>query len=294
MKHALLITAYKDFEQLDHLLKQFDENFNIYIHIDKKSKMENDVFEQILKNPRVEFLEKRYTVNWGGLNHLKSYLSLSQEALKNLENGYFHLITGQDFPLKNSHYFNNLLFNSDSEEISYINFAEMPAMKLWNIDGGMGRLKYYNFYDVFNARSSFGKKALGYLRKLQEKLNFNRAIKIEGQLYGGSTYWSLPRNTLQFVLDYTAQNPRFFRRFKYTFCAEEMYFQTIIMNSTYSKNVINDNLRFIDWNNGKDGGPSFLEPKDYERVVSTDKLFARKIDSFHLKQLLTSNNNQEV
>ncbi|MFT5859680.1 MAG: hypothetical protein ACI865_001784 [Flavobacteriaceae bacterium] len=292
MKHALLITAYKDFKQLAQLVNEFDENFNIYIHIDKKSKVNQKTIQCILKNANVAYIETKYTVNWGGINHLKSYLLLSEEALKNDQNEYFHLITGQDYPLKNNEYFNELLFNSTDEKISYLDYSKMPALKLWTTDGGMGRLEYYNFYDLFNAKSSLGKKSLYYIKKLQLKLKFKRAINIKQQLYGGSTYWTLPRNTLQFVINFTEQNPVFFRRFKYTFCAEEIYFQTVIMNSEHAKNVINDNLRFIDWENAKDGGPAFLDESDYERIVSSNKLFARKIDSNKLKQMLATHKKQ--
>ena len=41
MKQAILITAYKDFEQLVLLIDQFDNDFNFYIHIDKKSSIRN-------------------------------------------------------------------------------------------------------------------------------------------------------------------------------------------------------------------------------------------------------------
>jgi hypothetical protein len=165
----------------------------------------------------------------------------------------------------------------------------MPGFAMWKKDGGMGRLEYYNFYDLFNAKSSLGKKGLYFTKKLQMKLKVKRDMNFKEQLFGGSTYWTLSRQTLQFVIDFTEQNPAFFRRFKYTFCAEEIYFQTVIMNSEHSKNVINDNLRFIDWENGEDGSPAFLNENDFDRIVNTNNLFARKIDSNKLKQMLNMN-----
>ena len=111
---------------------------------------------------------------------------------------------------------------------------------------------------------------------------------------GGATYWTLSREILQLALNFTRQNPAFFKRFKYTFCAEEIYFQTVIMNSEYSINVINDNLRFIDWENGTGGGQAFLDESDYEIIIKTNKFVTRKIDSNKLKQMITRSKNKIV
>ena len=292
MKHAVLITAYKNFNQLENLVNQFDENFNIYIHFDKKSKLNKTLIHKILKNNNVECLEYKYTVNWGGLNHLKAYLLLCEKALKNKENIYFHLITGQDFPIRSNKFIIDF-FNATDEKIDYLEYFTMPAAIWWK-DGGMGRLKYFNFYDLFNSKSSLGKKCIYYAKKIQIILNVKRSMKFEKKLYGGSTYWSLSRKTLQFVIDFTEQNPVFFKRFKYTFCAEEMYFQTVIMNSEYSKNIVNDNLRYIDWENGNEESPALLDENDYEKIINSNKLFARKIDSTKLKQMLTMYKNNRL
>lgn len=41
MKHALLITAYKNFEHLIDIINFYSKDIEIYIHIDKKSKITN-------------------------------------------------------------------------------------------------------------------------------------------------------------------------------------------------------------------------------------------------------------
>jgi len=70
---------------------------------------------------------------------------------------------------------------------------------------------------------------------------------------------------------------------KYTFCPEELYFQTVIMNSKYAKNVSNNNLRYIDWNPsrvGKDStSPAILDLNDLEKIKNSNMLFARKFDT---------------
>lgn len=288
MKHALLITAYKDFAGLETLVNQFNDSFTIYIHIDKRSKINSNILQRISEKKNVKHLAKTYAIKWGGLNHLKAYLFLSKKALKNKENKYFHLITGQDFPVKSNAFFNDLLFNKNEHEINYLEYFPMPATIWWK-DGGMGRLTYYNFYNRFNAKTPWGEKCLKTIKTLQVNLKIKRPINIKEKLYGGSTYWTLSRNILQYVIDFTANNPSFFKRFKYTFCAEEIYFQTVIMNSTHAKNITNDNLRFIDWEKSEDGSPAFLETTNYDSIINSNKLFARKIKSEKLQEMLIRN-----
>lgn len=287
MKHAILITAYKDFKELKRLVDQFDENFNIYIHIDKKSIVEQRDFDMLKETTNVAFVSQEYTVNWGGVNHLKSYLLLSEEALKKAENQYFHLITGEDFPIKNNSSFKSL-FKEEIKSKIYMDCVKMPRED-WS-NGGMDRLEHYNFYDVLNAKSKFGRIFIYGLYRLQLLFNFKRKITFQEKLYGGSTYWTIPRNALEYVIDFTQEKPEFLNRFKHTFCAEEIYFQTIIMNSKYAQNVVDEDLRFIDWGRVGEVRPAYLDENDFDTIVASNKLFARKIKSNILKDMLTEHN----
>ena len=83
MKQAILITAYNNFQHLIDIIHFFPSNiFELYIHIDKKSKLNLESVKNInVKN--VKLLSRRYKVRWGGLNLLKCILLLAEEALKN-------------------------------------------------------------------------------------------------------------------------------------------------------------------------------------------------------------------
>lgn len=290
MKHAILITAYKDFEALEELIDKFDNSFNIYIHIDKKSKISDIAVANLLKKEQVKYLDQTYRVNWGGVNHLKSYLLLSRKALEKSENAYFHLITGEDYPLKGIKYFNEFLLEHSSDKYSYLDYFKLPSAE-WR-QGGLQRLEYYNFFDVFNAKSALGSLCIRILQKIQRVLKLKRPLDFSDQLYGGSTYWTLSREALQFVIDFTHQNPAFLKRFNFTFCAEEIYFQTVLLNSVFATRIRNDNLRFVDWESGKGGYPAYLDETDYEALIRSNKLFGRKIKSAYLKELLNLNNEK--
>jgi hypothetical protein len=130
------------------------------------------------------------------------------------------------------------------------------------------------------------------LVRIQKKLKIKRSYPASfPKLYGGSTYWSLTRDTLQQVIDYTRIHPELLRRMKHTFCSEEIYFQTVIMHSPRSGNVVNDNLRYIDWVSERGGRPAFLDASDFPDIRASNTIFARKLDlnnMIELKKYLNS------
>jgi hypothetical protein len=278
MKQAVLITAYKDFSLLTDILNYFSgDTFEFYIHIDKKSKSDIENIKNIPTN-NLKLLSRKFKINWGGINHLKCILLLAEEALKNKEIIFFHLISGQDFPVKELSYFDVI----SNKKKDYLEYFEMPA-KCWK-NGGMDRVELYNFYDILDAKKH--QKIISILNYLQKKLNFKRTISNKiPKLFAGSTYWSLTRDTLQYVIDYTNNNKTLINRLKYTFCAEEIYFQSVIMNSDFLKNVINDNLRYIDWDSGRGGYPAVIDTSDFSSIESSNKLFARKFDLIKSNEL---------
>lgn len=277
MKQAILITAYTNYNQLIDLVQSFDDRSNIFIHIDKKSVNAGHITEELKALPNVRHCEQKYKVHWGGINHLHAILDLSKIALEDDENGYFHLITGMDVPIHLGDRFNQFITNHAHQSTNYLENFTLPA-KQWP-HGGMDRIEFYNPYDHINAKTFLGKVSLFMISKIQRSIQLKRPCDFDFQLFGGSTYWTLHRNTLQYVVNYTEENPEFLNRLKFSFCAEEIYFQTIIMNSEYADQVVNDNLRYIDWHSGRGGYPAFLDESDLTAIQKSNKIFARKIDS---------------
>jgi hypothetical protein len=275
MKQAILITAYKNYHHLEEIIHCFDANFELYIHIDKKSAISEEELQHLKKYEIVKLVEQKYKVNWGGFNHLKAILYLTEQALKNPENHYFHLITGHDFPIKKSSYFLDFFENNTAQ---YIDYHSIP--KIGGADNGnMDRIEYYNFYDIWNYKTHKDFEKISFFIKLQKRLGFKRKMPSKmPKLYGGSTYWSLSRECVRYVLEFTHKNKFVLNRFKYTLCAEEFYFQTIIINSHFATKIANDNLRHIDWVARNGNNPAVLDETDFEKLTQTHAVFARKFD----------------
>ncbi len=49
------------------------------------------------------------------------------------------------------------------------------------------------------------------------------------------------------------------------------------MNSRFKETVVNDNFYYIDWSKGG-ANPKILTAEDYDQLVSSDKIMARKFD----------------
>lgn len=271
MKQAILMTAYKDLRPIMEIIELFDDTFHFHVHIDRKSRWD---VAPLLRMDRVS-VSRRYSVNWGGLNHMKAILLLAEEALKDPAVGFFHLITAEDFPVKPLQVFKDL-----DMTYNYLDHFPMPFAK-WPGNGGMDRIDRYNPYDLFNAKNERQKrildKLLGYQRRFGLKRSYPASFR-GMKLYGGSTYWSLRRDALEHVVEFTHANRSFLSRFEHTFCAEELYVQTIIMNSVHAQQVIKDNLRYIDWDSKRGGRPAFLDETDLPAILASNKLFARKLN----------------
>ncbi|MEN9919498.1 MAG: hypothetical protein RL662_1934 [Bacteroidota bacterium] len=272
---AILITAYKNYHHLEELINYFDDGYTIYIHIDKKSSILSDTLAKLKSYKQVKYISQRYTIHWGGINHLHAILELAQRALEESDNRYFHLITGHDYPIKSLADFSSF-YQSNSDK-DFMEFHPLPYHS-WP-EGGMDRLSRYNFYDVFDGRKGMGERLIKGLSKLQKQLKFSRSFYPDfPKLHGGSTYWSLKKDSLAYVFQYMLKHPQYLKRFKYSFCSEEIFFQTILLNSSFKDNIVNNNLRFIVWEKRNGNFPANLDNTDYTNIVVSDALFARKFE----------------
>lgn len=277
MKQAILINTHKDIDKLKELIDFFDDDFSFYIHIDRKVQLTEKEIEQLKNTQSVKFISRKYSINWGGRNFTKSILLLSKEVIKDKDIEYIHLISGQDYPIKTPKEIKNILTKNRGAEF-LVNF-ELPSKKWALENGGMDRIDYYNFYDLLNARVKIEKIIIRTLTIVQKKLNlFKRSRKCLPKLYGGSSWWTLTRPCLEYVINYSEDNPSYLKRFMYTLSSDEIFFQTIIMNSPFAKNVINKDLRYVDWNMRNGSRPAFLDESDYDNIVSSENIFARKFD----------------
>ncbi len=116
--------------------------------------------------------------------------------------------------------------------------------------------------------------------KLQNRIGLkrNKPSYIQSY-YGGGTWWSLSSEAIKTVFEFIKKHPGFVKHFKHSHCAEEIFFQTILLNSESKNEIINNDLRYINWNTKHDSCPAILDLDDEKNIQSNNYLFARKFDS---------------
>jgi len=259
---------------LKRLVEWFDDDFEIFIHIDKKCR--EDISR--IKGDNIHIFQ-RYAIEWGDYKHLKAIILLMQEAYRNPQLEYFHLITGSDWPIPTLADFK--AFCEQHREENFVEHFPLPH-KDWGAEGGLNRIRYWWIRP--NLHRTNGAWANRKLIALQRKCGINRPFNyFDGKVYGGSTYWSVSREAVGIALNYISHNPRYLKRFRMTSIGEEICLQTIWCNSNLQ--LTNCYLRYINW--GDDGAnPQILTERDYDEIKSSDALFARKVKSNDSDQLI--------
>lgn len=258
-KNCILILAHKNHNQIMRLINHLKTDFDLYVHIDKRNKLNIKSFDNVN-------VYKEFKTYHGGVSLVIATLFLIEEAYKNNYDRYI-FISGQDVPLKtNKEIINFFDTNKNKEYISYESINNSEAMyKEMSF-----RLNSYNFGKLYR---------LIFHRNIRELLSNFPLIKrtTPENIYYGSQWWNLTNNAIKYILDYTKQNPNFLKRFNYTWGSDEFYFQSILLNSEFNNNCINDCLRYLIWGVGT---PINFTIKDYDDIKNNinNNIFSRKFD----------------
>lgn len=98
-------------------------------------------------------------------------------------------------------------------------------------------------------------------------------------LYKGCTWCSLSHDAVEYLLSYETWIKK---RFRWTFGADEIYKHTLLFNSDFKNKVYSTKgeyeacLRLQDW---KRGNPYVWTMADYDEIMQSKMLFARKFSS---------------
>ncbi len=285
MIHAFLITAYRDVSALEGLIDQIlkIKDAKIYINIDGRS---HELIEKVKifiesKNESRIYLQFNKKIHWGGFEHLNMFMEMLSIAIKD-QCEYFHTLTGQcrlTQPIKD---FED--FFEKNKEFSFLEHFKLPT-KSWPGNGGLNRIKFFQLYDLLDAKKpgKFFKRINKHFIHLQ-KLFFVNRLK-NNAYFGGSGYFSISKEAGNYLLDqFLVQR----NKYKNTFCPEEIAPHSILLNSPphISRNIVNDNLRFVLWESKNGETPGILDDLDFDEVQDKKYFFARKIDSRYSKNLL--------
>jgi len=288
MKHAYLIIAHANWEQLKILVRMLDyENNDIYIHIDAKAK--SIPKEEIIKAAHISSVEIfcEYKVYWGSYELVQTELLLFKEAEKK-HYDYYHLLSGADLPIKSQ-----TIINSFFEEHKGCEFVHFDTDERLETDHEIGRrTRLYHYLQNYRRRykiqlfNQFFTVLERILLVVQIALKVDRMKKHpELQIRYGSQWVSVTEDLVKYIL---SQEQLIEEVFQKTNCADELFIQTLVFNSRFKEKLydqkyddnVHANMRLIDMKKrGSNGNPYTWKITDFYEIKNSDCLFARKFDS---------------
>lgn len=171
-----------------------------------------------------------------------------------------------DLPLKTQEYIHNFFNKNNGREYITCEYS----------DKWLHRFKYYHLLrGIQRKRGSIIEKILTggdlILVEIQKILQINR-LKGKLKIYKGSQWFSITDN---FVSHLLSREEEINKLIRFSLCADESFIQTIIMDSPFKNSLAENNMRHIDWERGE---PYTFQTDDFNELVNSEMLFARKFD----------------
>ena len=267
MRIAHIIMAHKGPKQLERLIAKMQHPmFDLYVHLDKKADMLK--FKHLGEQDNVCFITDRFECNWGGYSFVRAILSSVKEVLgSGRDYAYVNLMSAQDYPIKPlDELYQFLMRRSGTSFISY----ELHDNDWWK--HAVTRFRFYHFTD-------YKLKGRYLLQKIANTVMPYRQFPLDLNLYGSSdsSWWVISAGAAKYLVNFVESNPKLNRFMQFTWGADEFLIATVLMNSPFKDKIANNNLRYIDWSEGGPH-PKILAADDLDRLIESDKFFARKFD----------------
>ena len=268
MQIGILITAHTNPDHLRRLVDVLKKDFSIFIHLDKRSSIDPEIFAQ---ESQVHVI-KIHKVYWGSHNQILATLDLLKLAYEH-NCDYYLLISGSDLPIKNNR--DIIAEIQRSPEISYIDYNKLPRDD-WPLHGGLDRLQLF-WDNIDNPQSnSLSNRFLSACRYIQRFLHLKRRLLLV-TYFGGPNWVNLSKEAVTYLLNFIENHPEYLKSFRYTRNADEIWLHTVLLNSPFCHQIENNPKRYIDWLSGPEY-PKVLRMDDYGKILQSDGFFARKFD----------------
>ena len=296
MKIAYIFQIYKDFDYHAKVFRMLKEPWcDIFVHIDKKSKIDLKKYIKEYNLDDINFLKNRMSVYWGGFTQIQSTLKLFQ-AVKDSGEKYDRIIfiTDNEFPCwSNKHIYEFFEQHKDEEFFSIA--QKRPNMPKFEYPES--RVNAYSFFDCPLFRKMPRRKLTNMMYNIwnfqRNVLGFSRKL-LPYKYYRAHSKFYVTQDFIEYVLDYVKNNPDDLNTFKHTCCADEVFFVTLLMNNPkFSKNLHNNLYRFHIWGAT---APIDLNIKHKEQIVAKNPIICAKITpnvSDELMEFLIERRNED-
>ncbi len=277
-RHAYLITAHNKKAQLLTLLRLLDDPFNdIYLHIDKKAQgFEEAELAAAAPSCRVQ-LVPRLDARWGSEVFIDAIVSLIALASEE-EHAFYHLLSGVDLPLKTQREIRAFFdAHAGQEFVSFERETAKPAV----IERRIAHWHWQN--PIHPLLKKLDRRLAPAFGSLQKLLGINRMKHASVVFQKGGVWFSITHALARYAVE---TMPRYRAYYRSSSCADEIWLQTLVANSPFMErrafmgwdDEMAATMRYVDWSGGG-ASPRTLMSADYDMLMESGMLFARKFDA---------------
>ena len=251
MRVAHLIITYTNPFQTERMIQQMQHpDFDFYIHVDAKFTLVSH--DNLKKYSNVYFIQNRVDVQWAAYSTIQAEFNGLQEILDSARNyDFISLMSGQDYPIKTPAQM-QAFFEARKGKL-LLKYRAFSGE--W--EEGMQRVNKYHLTD-FRFHGQF------FLERLINTFIKRTNQPIGMKFYGSSMFWAISPEAAEYVLQTVDRDPKMRRFFKYSWAPDEFLFQTILLNSSFAEQVVNENCHYYKH------PPNTPSPKTFDLTDFTD------------------------
>lgn len=286
-RHAYLILAHSQPEQLKTLLRMLDDKRNdIFVHVDARAAAfpQFEEFAPCCRESHLQFIEPRVKVHWGGVSIMRAELALLEKAVQG-DYSYLHLLSGMDLPIKSQDHIHAFFEQNEGKEF----------LDIWPMEGHtIHRVDRYTIFP--EGAGNFGQNLLNIIVKgIQGLLGIR--INKDVDFHMGSQWFSITMDCAKYVV---SKKDWLEKVFRHTNTIDEIFLPTVLFGTPFWANIYEpnphdkkqgcnmSNLRLIDWTRGESSRhPWTFRTGDEEFLLSSPQFWARKFDSCVDSQIIT-------
>ena len=265
---VFLIQAHKDLDQLNTLVEELrDDAFVVYVNLDRKCALDPGHV-----HPYARQVARRVDVHWGTFGQVQAALdALAQIDAEVPAYDKVTFLSAQDFPLLSNARLKTALAQLSGHEL-------LDVVPIGTAPGQWAVQRRYEYFWA-NQGPLLRRLACRAANRMLRAAGRTRRLPGGMRPYGGSSWWTLSQACVRHVLGRVDREPELVRFFRHCTCPDELFFQTLIMNSPFARRVLGHNCRHVQWPEDGAPNPSILVEADLPRIVASRAHFCRKLDS---------------
>lgn len=256
-KQAVAILVHKDALQVNLLAGVLKSDFDVFVHIDKKSTIEK-------QDIAAHHVFKEFNVNWGGFDMVEATMFLYRKILEtNIAYTHVILLSGDALPVKTNAAIRQML--DANSGVSFLENNRATGNYLL-------RRSLFWYKEPYRKKLSPIEKLshpLWVIRWFQKKLNLKRSVR--GFERVGSQWTILALEHVRHILAHAR-----FSDYRFVAIPDESLVQNHFTNNNIEHR---ENLIYVHWPENRSYSPDFIDEKTFESLLDTPYLFARKFES---------------